>query len=84
MFIAQYSQKLHPIFLFFLFRAANFNRWKNGTTIPSIRQNIIYNKWFAVPSLRAQKEFVDIAAPKMKQVLDIWNEMTYIKQEVLF
>lgn len=84
MFIAQYSQKLHPIFLFFLFRAANFNRWKNGTTIPSIRQNIIYNTWFAVPSLRAQKEFVDIAAPKMKQVLDIWNEMTYIKQEVLF
>ncbi len=84
MFLAQYDQKFDPIFLFFLFRAANFNRWKHGSAIPSIRQDVIYNTAFITPSLEIQKEFANKASPKMKQVLDIWDELTYIRQEVLF
>lgn len=84
MFLAQYDQKFDPIFLFFLFRAANFNRWKYGSAIPSIRQDIIYNTAFITPSLEIQKEFANKTYPKMKQVLDIWDELTYITQEVLF
>lgn len=84
MFLTSYDKNYDPVFLFFLFRSANFNKWKNCTTKPSIRQEVIYDTCFITPSAESQKAFVDTITPQMKQVLALWDDMICTKQEVLF
>lgn len=74
-----------PVFLFFLLRSAELNQWKIRSTKPYIRQEAVRDTWFIVPPLEVQRTFSRRVEDRFRQILDIWEEQSYVmRQEALF